>query len=87
MQQTLSTCDATLLPDTLHENVARVTNSCSLCVLILFLRGASYFMFNRINSDGECSKTREYWTKTLENWEERQVFSPKQVKRIHQLQI
>jgi len=35
----------------------------------------------KINSDGECSKTREYWTKTLENWEERQVFSPKQLRQ------
>jgi len=30
-------------------------------------------------SDGECSKTRKFWAKMLENWEENQLFSPKQV--------
>lgn len=35
----------------------------------------------KINSDAECSKTREYWLQTLENWDEHQLFSPKQLRR------
>ncbi|KAJ7350203.1 hypothetical protein OS493_037783 [Desmophyllum pertusum] len=34
------------------------------------------------HSDEECSKSREFWTKMLENWEENQLFSPKQVRRF-----
>ena len=43
------------------------------CVLIKHL----LFSFN---SDNDCSKAKEYWIKTIKNWEERQIFSPKQVK-------
>ena len=32
------------------------------------------------NLDNDCSKAKEYWMKTIKNWEECQIFSPKQVK-------
>ncbi|XP_073245989.1 uncharacterized protein [Porites lutea] len=33
------------------------------------------------NSDNGCSKAKEYWMKTIKNWEEHQIFSPKQLRR------
>lgn len=41
----------------------------------------SYFLFS-INSADFSAKTRNYWAETLTNWEQSQLFSPKQV---HQL--
>ncbi|XP_020620810.1 uncharacterized protein LOC110058501 [Orbicella faveolata] len=38
-------------------------------------------------SDGECSKTRQFWAKMLENWEENQLFSPKQLRHFIKLGI
>ncbi|KAL9955236.1 hypothetical protein ACROYT_G036529 [Oculina patagonica] len=38
-------------------------------------------------SDEECSKRRAFWSKMLENWEENQLFSPKQVRRFIKLGI
>lgn len=34
----------------------------------------------RQHSDAESSKVRQFWTKTLSNWEENQLFSPKRVR-------
>lgn len=38
-------------------------------------------------SDGECSKTRKFWANMLDNWEENQLFSPKQLRRFIKLGI
>jgi len=38
-------------------------------------------------SDKDCSRARKFWTKMLENWEENQLFSPKQLRHFIKLGI